>query len=193
MRNVLCNHQRIVVYCNRAILLLSAAFLGGCGDAQLASGTTSGDVTEEAVYAMRVHVVFVDDGQGVAIGAQNGAIVHVPPTEIIGKNLVWATTTGGENIFNVLPIENGKTPIKQDLSAEVQSSARYTNGPWEMAAFVSIAGASPFAGPQPGDLAAFDNSAPPSGQPPVTGVSVRLTVNDADAEVVLGNEHFIQY
>ncbi|MBK9261283.1 MAG: hypothetical protein IPM54_15955 [Polyangiaceae bacterium] len=90
-------------------------------------------------------------------------------------------------------MENGKTLVQDDLTAEFQSSPRYGNGAWEMAAFVSIAGASPLQGPQPGDLAAFDNSPPPAGQPPVTGVSVRMTVNGADAEVSLGNQHFIQY
>lgn len=150
-------------------------------------------MAEESFYALHVHVALVDDGQGVPIGAQNGAIVHVLPSDIIGKNLVWATTTGGENIFNVLPVENGKTIINDDLTADAQTSVRYANGAWELAAFVSIAGASPLAGPQPGDLAAFDNSAPPAGQPPVTGVSVRMTVDDADAHVSLGNQHFIQY
>lgn len=177
----------------RPVLLLAVAFCIGCGNAPPSGGTTSGEPVEEVFYSLRVHVAFVDDGQGVAIGAQNGAIVHVPPSDMIGKNLVWATTTGGENIFNVLPMENGKTVVRDDLTAEYQSSARYGNGPWEMAAFVSIAGASPFAGPQPGDLAAFDNTPPPEGQPPVTGVSVRMTVENADAEVTLENKHFVQY
>lgn len=178
----------------KAFLFAAAALLLGCGDSTPAAGTTSDPpVVDDAVYVLRVRVAFVDDGQGVSIGAQNGAIVHVPPSDVIGKNLVWATTTGGENIFNVLPMENGKTLVRDDLTAEFQSSARYGNGAWEMAAFVSIAGASPFQGPQPGDLAAFDNSPPPAGQPPVTGVSVRMTVDGADAEVSLGNQHFIQY
>lgn len=182
-----------MVYRNRAILLLAAAFFLGCGDSASTSTTSNAPPDEEAFYALHVRVTFVDDGQGIAIGAQNGAIVHVPPKDIMGKNLVWATTTGGENIFNVLPMENGKTVIQDDLSAEYQSSARYGNGAWEMAAFVSIAGASPFAGPQPGDLAAFDNSPPPEGQPPVTGVSVRMTVEDVEADVILSNQQFIQY
>jgi hypothetical protein len=178
----------------RREVMLFAVSVGvmGCGTSGPNSGTTSG-MPEESFYALHVHVAFVDDGQGVAIGAQNGAIVHVLPNEMIGKNLVWATTTGGENIFNVLPVENGKTIINDDLTADAQTSARYANGAWELAAFVSIAGASPFAGPQAGDLAAFDNSAPPAGQPPVTGVSVRMTVDDADAYVSLSNHHFIQY
>jgi hypothetical protein len=170
-----------------------AVLLLGCGDSTPATSTTSGPPVDDAVYALRVRVVFVDDGQGVAIRAQNDAFVHIPPAEIIGKKLVWATTVGGEPISTVLPMEIGNTPVRDDLTAEYQSSARYGNGPWEMAAFVSIAGASPLEGPQPGDLAAFENDPPPSGQPPVTGVSVRMTVDNADAEVTLGNQHFIQY
>lgn len=179
----------------RRSLLFAIICTVGCGEATPSgtSGTTSGAPAEEVFYALRVRVAFVDDGQGVAIRAQNDAFVHVAPSDIIGKTLVWATTIGGEPISTVLPIEIGNTLVREDLTAEYQSSARYGNGPWEMAAFVSIAGASPLDGPQPGDLAAFENDPPPAGQPPVTGVSVRMTVDNADAEVTLGNQHFIQY
>lgn len=136
-------------------------------------------------YALHVKVALQDEGQGVAVGAQNGATVYVQPAELIGKAVVWATAPGGEPIFNVMPIEFGTTTLSQNLDAEVQSSAKYTDGPWEMALFISLAGASPFAGPQPGDLVAFDNSPPPAGQPPVTGISVRMTVMGADAHAEL--------
>ena len=176
-----------------SFVVLAAVFALGCGESSPSGGTTSGSPPEEVFYALRVRVVFTDDGQGVPIRAQNSAFVHVPPTDIIGKKLVWATTVGGESISNVLPKEIGTTLVLDDLTAEYRTSERYSNGPWEMASFVSIAGADPLQGPQPGDLAAFENDPPPAGQPPPTGSSVRMTVDGADAEVLLGNEHFVQY
>jgi hypothetical protein len=192
--NGLCERRFAVMTRLNQLTLTVVFLLLGCGDSTTsATGTMSEPPVDDAVYALRVRVAFVEDGEGVAIRAQNDAFVHIPATEIIGKKLVWATTTGGEPISTVLPMEIGNTIVRDDLTAEYQTSARYGNGPWEMAAFVSIAGASPLEGPQPGDLAAFENDPPPAGQPPVTGVSVRMTVDYADAEVTLGNQHFIQY
>jgi len=176
----------------RMLFGLLVALVAGCGAEEAKSGSSSGDL-EEKYYALHVKVAFKDDGQGVAIGAQNGAIVRVPAADIAGKKLVWATAPGGESIFNVLPIENGSTSMQPDLTGEFTTSPRYGDGPWEMALFVSIAGESALKGPQPGDLAAFDNSAPPEGEPPVTGVSVRMTVKGAEPEISIDNPYFIQY
>lgn len=186
--------KRRLEYC-----LLFALGLGACGSTEEQSSVSGGaemDASTDSapmLHALHIQLALKDDGQGVKIGAQNGASVYILPSLLIGKPVVWATAPGGEPIFNVMPIEFGTTVLGQNLDAEFQSSAQYADGPWEMALFISLAGASPFAGPQPGDLAAFDNSAPPEGQAPVTGVSVRMTVMGGDAKASLGNEHFIQY
>lgn len=180
----------------RLSLLASAlVVLTGCGssDSGESGSGGGGGAGGASLHALHVTVAFSDDGQGVNLFAQNGAVVHVPPADIVGKQLVWATTPGGEPINNTLPIEFGSVTMGADLSASFATESTYADGPWEMAAFVSIAGDDPTNGPQPGDLAAFDNRPPPAGQPPVTGTSVRMTVDGNDAELTMGNDFFIQF
>lgn len=176
------------------MLAVPLALLVGCGSSSDSEGSGGeGGAAPAGVHALRVTVAFSDDGQGVNLFAQNGAVVHVPPADIAGKALVWATTPGGEPINNTPPIEFGNVTMGADLTASFTTGSAYADGPWELAAFVSIAGQDPMNGPQPGDLAAFDNRPPPEGQPPVTGMSVRMTVAGADAELTLDNDFFIQF
>ncbi|HTQ46463.1 MAG TPA: hypothetical protein VMI75_27090 [Polyangiaceae bacterium] len=139
-------------------------------------------------------VTLTPDSQGVPFGTQNGAIVHVAAADIVGKTLVWATAPGGEQIANLpVPTEAGVVTVGSDLTAHFKTSAMYTNGPWELAVFISVTGGNITKGPQPGDLAAFDLSPPPACEPPVTGVSIRVTIDNADANVDITNSNFIRF
>ena len=120
-------------------------------------------------------------------------MVHVPAADIAGKTFIWATAKGGESVANAKLIEFGMGQIAADLTADFTTGAKYQNGPWELAFFISVTGADPTKGPQPSDLAAFSLDAPPAGQPKVTGTSVRMTVADADAMVKLTNRYFIRF
>jgi hypothetical protein len=168
-----------------------SAGAGGSGSGGASGGSGSGGA--QARYSLHMKIALTDDGKGVGILAQNGATVHVPASDIAGKKAWFATTDGGEPIGNATPIDFGFAVVTSGLTAEYHTPAHYTDGPWEMATFLSITGGDPMNGPQPGDLAGFDNSPVPAGQPPVTGVSVRMTVNGADASVTLGNGNFIQF
>lgn len=139
-------------------------------------------------------VTFTADGQGVPFGTQNGSVVHIATADLVGKTLVWATAPGGEQIANIpAPTEAGTTTIGADLTAHFTTGAKYTNGPWELAVFVSVTGGDFTKGPQPGDIAAFDLTPPPACEPPVTGVSIRVTIADADATVSITNAEFIEF
>lgn len=140
------------------------------------------------------NVELTADSQGVPFATQNGSTVHVAAADIVGKTLVWATAPGGEQIANLpVPMEAGVTTVGSDLTAHFETSAMYTNGPWELAVFISLTGGDITKGPQPGDLAAFDLTPPPACEPPVTGVSIRVTIHDADATVDLPNANFIRF
>ncbi len=131
---------------------------------------------------------------GVAIGTQNGSFVYLAPSDLVGKNVVWATAPGGEQIANLpAPTEFGTTTIGSDLTAHFTTTSKYTNGPWELAVYVSVTGGSLLAGPQAGDIAAFDLTPPPACQPPVTGVSIRVTIDNANAVVNIPNGEFIVF
>ena len=140
------------------------------------------------------NITLTPDSQGVPFGTQNGSIVHVAAADIAGKTLVWATAPGGEQIANLpVPTEAGVVTVGSDLTAHFTTSAMYTNGPWELAVFISVTGGNITKGPQPGDLAAFDLSPPPACEPPVTGVSIRVTIDNANATVDLTNSNFIRF
>jgi hypothetical protein len=131
---------------------------------------------------------------GVAIGTQNGSFVYFAASDLVGKNVVWATAPGGVQVANLaVPTEFGSTTIGADLTAHFTSSPKYTDGPWELAVYVSVTGGSLLAGPQAGDIAAFDLTPPPPCQPPVTGVSIRVTIDDANAVVNIPNSEFIVF
>jgi hypothetical protein len=146
-----------------------------------------------ALHALGVKIALVDDGMGAAFATQNGSTVHVPKADLVGKFLYFATTPVGKAAANAKPIDIGVGRIGADLTALLTTPAKYQDGPWELAVFVSVSNGNPAQGPQPGDLAAFDISKPPAGEPPVTGTTVRLHVNGADAAVTLDNKYFIRF
>jgi hypothetical protein len=180
-----------------ALLSACAAGCGGAGteatggSGGAGGGGAGGGASEQ--HALRVKVELTEGEQGVEIFAQNGAVAYVAASDLAGKTVWWATTPGGEPVSSATPIEFGSTKMGSDLTAQYQTAALYADGPWEMSLFVSVTGGDPMNGPQAGDLASFDNSPPPEGQPPVTGSSVRMTVDGADASVALDNEYFVQF
>ena len=122
---------------------------------------------------------------GVALNTQNGSKVHVPVADILGKSWVFATTEGGKQVANAKILEFGAGTMTQagsSLTAEIKTMPMYGDGPWEMAWFLSIAGKDPAMGPQPGDIAGFSIDPVSPCEPPVTGVSYRISVHGSDAE-----------
>ncbi|MSP61437.1 MAG: hypothetical protein EXR72_14035 [Myxococcales bacterium] len=146
-----------------------------------------------ALHALLAEVALVDDGQGVALFAQNGSMVHVPSKDLAGKPFFFATVRGGESVANAKMIDLGTGVIGPKLTATIATKANYSDGPWELGLFIQVTPGDPMKGPQAGDLASFDLDAPPPCQPPVTGVSVRMTVAGADAKVKLTNRYFIRF
>lgn len=168
---------------------LLLAGLAACGD-----GASPADAEgDPGPYAIQVTITLTDDGQGVGVPAQNGATAHVPAADLVGKTVWWATSPGGVSITSTLPIEFGGATVADNLIATFSTAARYEPGAWELSTFISVAGGDPLDGPQPGDLAAFDNTPPPEGQPPVTGSSLRVTVISQDVALALDNEYFVQF
>jgi hypothetical protein len=143
--------------------------------------------------AITATIALSEDAQGVPFGTQNGSVVHVAKADIVGKSFYWATAKGGEPITNAKMIDVGSGMIDDNLGASITTPAHYPDGPWEFAIFISLTGGSFISGPQPGDLAGFDLSPPPACQPPVTGVSIRVTIAGADASIKLGNVRFIRF
>ena len=159
-----------------------------------------------APWKLHLHVKLMDDGKGVALGTQNGSVVHVAASDIAGKGYVWATAPGGAQIANVgTPMEFGFGTMTQtgaggagsSLTADIDTTAIYPDGPWEMAFFISITGGNPMNGPQQGDIAGFSIDPVGACEPKVTGVSFRMSVRDADASLSVSNTdpspHFIRF
>ena len=145
-------------------------------------------------HSLSVKIELTDDGMdGVPFFTQNGSVVHVWKGDIIGKQFIYATAKGGDQVGNAKLIDFGAGTIAKDLTASFTTPAHYPNGPWEMGLYIAITPQNPPTGPQPGDLAAFDLTNPPACEPPVTGVSVRMSVKDADASVTMTNRFFIRF
>ena len=131
------------------------------------------------------------DGQHVTFGTQNGSTVSVLASDIAGKTVYWATTPAGEPVANATAIDQGVAVMGPDLTASIQTPAHYAAGPYELSIVVSVTGKPPTAGPNAGDLAGFDLSAPPAGEPPVTGASIRIHADGTT--MALGNRYFIRF
>lgn len=144
-------------------------------------------------YALKGTVAFTMDAEGAPFLAQNGSTAHVPASDLVGKLFLWVTAPGGDPVGNAKPIDVGGGPMGADLTASFTTPAHYANGPWELAFFISVSGMNPTLGPQHGDLAAFSLAKPPPGDPPVTGVSIRMDVHDGDASIALTNANFIRF
>jgi hypothetical protein len=133
------------------------------------------------------------DGAHVSFPTQNGSTVSLPKSDLVGKTVYWLTTKGGDSIANARPIDQQITTLGGDLTSTFSTPVHYADGPWEVACVISVTGTPPPAIPAAGDLAAFDNSPPPAGDPPDTGVSVRVHVGGSDGTVTLTNRYFIRF
>jgi hypothetical protein len=164
-----------------------------CGGSSPSAGTTPS--TESAPHSVTASIKLTldADGQHVSFPTQNGALVPIASKDLIGKTVFWVTTPGGEPVSNAEPIDSMISKIGADLTTSITTPAHYANGPFEVACVIAVTGSVPPAIPAPGDLAAFDNSMPPAGDPAPTGVSVRFHVTDADAKVALSNASFIRF
>jgi hypothetical protein len=172
------------------VLCLAAA---GCGGPRRpANPTPSSDPARHALTAS-IKLSLDADGQHVSFPTQNGSLVPIATKDLIGKTVFWVTTPGGEPVSNAEAIDSKISSIGRDLTTSITTPAHYASGPFEVACVISVTGAVPPSIPAPGDLAAFDNSTPPKGDPPPTGVSVRFHVADGDANVTLTNASFIRF
>ncbi|MFO0760248.1 MAG: hypothetical protein U0359_27450 [Byssovorax sp.] len=179
------------------ILALGALALG-CGTGATGTGTTGsggggGGGGSGATYALSVHAVLSADAMGVAFSNTNGALSHVPKDEIVGKTYYFATTPAGESAGNTAPLEIGVGSVEDDLDFTWKTKPDYADGPWEMSMFISVAGADPMLGPQAGDIALFSLDPAPAGEPPITGTSVRMHVDGADAALTVDNSFFVRF
>ena len=155
--------------------------------------TSTADLAPAAPrYNIHATIALKEDAQGVGVLAQNGVIAHIPKAKIVGKSIAWIILKGGEQIANGKMLEIGSGMIDDNLRAELTTKGGYPNGPYELALLILLETTDPAKAPTPGDLAAFDLTKPPTGEPPITGTSVRVNVHGADASVTLINRYFIK-
>jgi hypothetical protein len=152
-----------------------------------------GETTPPRGHAITVRIALAldADGQHVTFKTQNGAKVSLLKGDLVGKPVLLATTPGGEPAANAELIDVATVTLGADLTATFTTPARYADGAWEVSCVVQMQQSQRI--PAPGDLAAFDNTPPPPGEDPPTGVSVRVHVRGADAGVTLTNRHFIRF
>ena len=184
-------HSQVLVVIS-AVLVLG---LLGCSAADPGTVDLGADLAPPASagdHNIHVKVALKEDAQGVGIFAQNGALVHIPRGMIVDKKVIWTILKGGDQTANGKMLEFGLTKMDAQLAVDFTTEHGYADGPWELALVILVASPTPFQAPQPGDLASFDLTPPPAGQPPVTGTSVRVTIHGADAEVMLSNLQFIK-
>lgn len=147
---------------------------------------------EPPPHKLIVDIALDHTDAGVPFGTQNGSVVYVQPGEIAGKPYLWLTANMGESAANAVPLELGGGSMSTQLTAHFETGPKYHDGAVELALFISLTGGSK-PGPQAGDLAAFDNSNQPEGEPQPTGTTVRMHLSGADATVTLGNRYFIRF
>jgi hypothetical protein len=141
----------------------------------------------------RIALVTDADGEHVTFPTQNGSTVSLAKSDIVGKTVLWGTAVGGDIITNADQVDKGIGTMAEDLTTTFATDRHYADGPWEVATIISVSGVPPPDIPAPGDLAALDDTTPPPGDPPVTGVSIRLHVKGADAEITLTNRYFLHF
>jgi hypothetical protein len=139
------------------------------------------DVEHRITIAIDLEVI---DGT-VEVITQSGPY-RVPVTDLDGKTILAAFMPRGDVFQGFLEdIVTIGLGTMQGAQATVQTATVFAPGEYEALLFVdAVPGGG--AGPQRGDLAAFDN-----GVCDPTGVSVRVAVGCEDATVTLSNRHFI--
>jgi hypothetical protein len=112
--------------------------------------------------------------------------------DLVGKPVFFATARGGESIVNAAPADLGFALLGADMTATFKTPAHYVDGPYEIGCVISLTGSAPPNLPALGDLAAFDLALPPPGDPPNTGLSLRVHVAGGDGERTFVNGNFIR-
>jgi hypothetical protein len=169
--------------------------LWGCSDTSPEAVDMAPDLAQPvstAKHNIHTTIALEADAQGVGVYAQNGVLVHIPKDMLVGKHFGWLILNGGEQAANGKKLELGIGTVDPQLHAEFSTQKGYPDGPWELAVLILVASSSLLNAPNPGDLAAYDLTPPPAGEPPVTGTSVRVTLKGADADVTLSNRYFIK-
>ena len=175
------------------VVLSSSLAALACAGTRAPTNASPGSHALQHAVTASIKLTLDSDGQNVSFPTQNGSLVPIASRDLIGKTVYWVTTPGGEPVSNAEAIDSKISTIGADLTSSVTTAAHYGDGPFELACVIAVTGAAPPAIPAPGDLAAFDNSTPPKGDPPPTGVSVRFHVADGDAKVTLSNASFIRF
>ena len=138
----------------------------------------------------RIHVKLdfaVNAGGMVPVVTQSGPY-EFPPSYLDGKAFVYLMTAKGEifqgDLREALAIGGG---TMRGTVGELTTEAIFPAGEYELLTFIdAVPGPPGFAGPDRGDLAAFDNSVCDP-----TGVSIRIPVDCKDADVTVRNQQFI--
>lgn len=132
--------------------------------------------------------------KGVPFFTQNISRVYVPTADIAGAGVAWLTAAGGEQLANAKIIEaGGGITVKDDLTFEIETSAAFVDGPYELGVVISASGKPLDGGPQAGDLASFSLDPAPPCDPKITGTSVRFVIDGKDTILPLDNTHFIRF
>ena len=176
--------------------LLLACLAGACGGTETAQVADLGNpdltVAQHAIVAQAA-LTTDPDGMHVSFLTQNGSSVKLLKSDIVGKQIFWLTAAGGEPVTNATPIDIAIAAVDADLKSTFMTPAHYAPGPYEVACVIAVSGMVPPNIPAPGDLAAFDLTPAPAGEPPLTGISVRVRITDGDAHVTLGNQQFVRF
>lgn len=171
-------------------ILVLLAVAGGsaaspCRPCKVARPPRCGDA--DAKHRVVVDVDFASvDGQ-VEVLSQTG-LFKLPAADLDGKTVLFIFLPRGEvfqGFFEDVIPGSITAGTMEGTRAHIATGAVFPPGEYEMLLFIDVAAGGP-AGPQRGDLAAFDNTVCDP-----TGVSVRVAVGCEDAPVTLGNGHFI--
>jgi len=177
-----------------AFLLTGALLINlpGCGGDDGPDTTPTDLAPVVPMHNIHATVALTEDAQGVGVFAQNGVFAHIPRSQIVGKSTTWVILKGGEQIANGKMLEVGGGVIDDQLRSEILTKKGYPDGPFELSIVLMLVSTDVSQIPRTGDLASFDLSKPPAGEPPVTGTSVRVRLHGDDANLTLGNRYFIK-
>jgi hypothetical protein len=143
----------------------------------------------EGKRRVAVHIDFAVVDDTVEVLTQSGPY-RVSVAELDGKAVLFVFMPRGEvfqGFFEDLVPGSITVGTMQGGQATITTGAAFAPGEYELLLFIDAA-AGGGAGPERGDLAAFDNTVCDP-----TGVSVRVAVGCEDATVVLTNRHFILF
>jgi hypothetical protein len=185
----------------RALLPLALLVAAACGDASSTGNPVTGETPLTCPQVVdtsrcdpqarfRIHVKFdfaVNPDGMVSVVTQSGPF-EFPPSYLDGKSFVYLVTAKGEifqgDLREALAVGGG---TMHGTVGELTTDAVFPAGEVELLSFIdAVPGPPGFAGPDRGDLAAFDNSVCDP-----TGVSIRIPIDCKDADVTVRNQQFI--